>query len=254
MIRWRMTRRQTAFIAGVYIMLALYMTGIPQQTILRGTRTIHSYGPAAGGAPDSVVVMLHSSSADGADILSLAPAMAAYMPHTLFIAPDGIVPSRHVPFYFSWFDKRWGDGKPAVRRLLPPAVSYVDGLVMAQAHRHDLPPRRIALFGFSQGAVTALHAGPQLEYELAGIAALAGYVAGDMRDARQRPPVFLSHGADDRKIAFSEMAATRAALTDAGFEVTAFAAPGVGHEVGGTQVARAAAFLAASLDNARARE
>jgi phospholipase/carboxylesterase len=141
-----------------------------------------------------------------------------------------------------------GDGKAAVRRRLPQAASYIDDFVTALAKRHDLPPRRIALFGFSQGAVAALYAGPRLEYELAGIAALAGYVVDDAQAVRQRPPVFLSHGADDGRIAFAEMAAARSALAGAGFAVTTQAVPDGGHEIGGVQTMRAAAFLAAALD------
>ena len=51
-----------------------------------------SFGPAAGGPPRQLVVLLHGVGADGQDLIGLAPMLAELLPHARFVAPDGPQP------------------------------------------------------------------------------------------------------------------------------------------------------------------
>ena len=55
------------------------------ELVLAGPR----FGPARGGRPKQLVVLLHGWGADGNDLIGLAPALAPVLPDAEFLAPDG---------------------------------------------------------------------------------------------------------------------------------------------------------------------
>jgi phospholipase/carboxylesterase len=46
-------------------------------------------GPAAGGKPRRLVLLLHGVGADGNDLIGLAPYFAQALPDAAFVSPDG---------------------------------------------------------------------------------------------------------------------------------------------------------------------
>jgi phospholipase/carboxylesterase len=48
--------------------------------------------PASGGAPKSLVILLHGYGSNGEDLIDLAPYWQAALPDTLFLAPDAPQP------------------------------------------------------------------------------------------------------------------------------------------------------------------
>ena len=66
----------------------------------------YTFGPAAGGAPTSMVILLHGVGADGQDLLGLAPVLAEKLPHTVFVSPDGAQPFDMAPMGRQWFSIR----------------------------------------------------------------------------------------------------------------------------------------------------
>ncbi|MBU0859005.1 MAG: hypothetical protein KJ667_03630, partial [Alphaproteobacteria bacterium] len=107
-------RWQIITVLLVYGALFLYFSGLPQKTIFKGTPGIYSYGPISGKAPRQLVVMLHSSTADGRDVLTLATALAKFLPEAVFVAPDAIFPSTRVVYYFDWFNRWPWDNKKSL--------------------------------------------------------------------------------------------------------------------------------------------
>ena len=51
------------------------------------------YGPAAGGAPQQLIMLLHGVGADGRDLLEMAPHLAEFFPNAAFVAPNA--PNRY---------------------------------------------------------------------------------------------------------------------------------------------------------------
>ena len=114
--------------------------------------------PAAGGAPRSLVVLLHGYGADGADLIGLAESWGQAVPDALFLAPDAPDRCEMAPWGRQWFSL--SDMDPAhLAAGVARAVPLVSGLAAAEAVRHGIAPGRIALMGFSQGAMLALAAG-----------------------------------------------------------------------------------------------
>ncbi len=158
--------------------------------------------PPASGEVRAAVVFLHGYGANGADLLGLAEPMAPHMPDTLFIAPDAPEACIAAPFGLQWFPIPWIDGsseETAEAGLLAAAAdldAFLDGLMAEE----DLLPEQVALFGFSQGAMMALHVAPRREDGVAAIVACSGrLLRPDLLadEARARPPVLLIHGAGE---------------------------------------------------------
>jgi phospholipase/carboxylesterase len=115
----------------------------------------------------------------------------------------------------------------------------------------SLRPSKVALGGFSQGAMLACDVALQTERPLAALVLLSGtYLTKDEWDPlmgrRRGLPVFLSHGAADGMLPFSQSDRLRDALTGAGLAVTWVPFRG-GHEIPSPVVAALGPFLRAAL-------
>ena len=124
-------------------------------TRLTGPRVVPRSGPAR-----QLIVLLHGVGADGQDLIGLAPALAGFLPHAAFVAPNGPEPCDMAPFGYQWFSLQ--DRRPeALRRGVQAAAPLVDAFLDDELERHGLEDRQLALVGFSQGTMTALHVAPR---------------------------------------------------------------------------------------------
>lgn len=200
-------------------------------------------GPAAGGQPDSLVLLLHGVGADGADLIGLAEPLGVALPHAAFWAPDAPEPCDFAPWGRQWFPL--GEREPHV---LLAGARRAGPWLAAEAARvaAERGVARIALLGFSQGAMVALQAGLRMAPAPLAIVAIAGR-ALDAAEMTARPKVLLLHGAADAVVPAEANRAAEAVLRQAGVAVEAEIEPGLGHGISDAQVARAADFLARAL-------
>ncbi len=201
--------------------------------------------PRAGGAPRQLVVLLHGVGADGNDLIGLAPQLARRLPHAAFVAPNGPEPCDMVPMGYQWFSLR--DRRPEALLLgVQAAAPLLDRFLDAELERNRLPPHRLALVGFSQGTMMALHVGPRRERQIAGILGYSGALVGAERlpaEVRSRPPVFLIHGDADEVVPVQALFAAVAGLQAAGIPVQWSIRPGLPHAIDPESVEHGAAFL-----------
>ena len=210
------------------------------------------WGPRPGGAGRQLVVLLHGVGADGHDLIDLAPAWAPALPDAVFAAPHGPEPyDNQVPGGASegpgrqWFSL--ADRSPAAllagaARALP----LLDAYVAAELERLGLPPDAVALMGFSQGAMMALHAGLRRRPPPRGILAYAGALleAPDLAAAcTGHPPTLLAHGEDDNMVPFARAGVAQAALQRLGIPLQTLWRPGLGHAIDDAGLATGALFL-----------
>ena len=166
--------------------------------------------PASGGPARSLVVFLHGYGADGNDLIGLGPVLAPLLPDTAFVSPHA--PGQHpeVPGGRQWFPLANMDAA-RLRDGVLSAASALDAFLDAELARHNLDDGALALVGFSQGAMMALHVGPRRPERIAGIIGYSGLLAGPeflQAELRNRPPVLLVHGEADPLIpAMATMAA-----------------------------------------------
>ena len=204
--------------------------------------------PARVGKARSVVVCLHGYGADGADRLGLAEAFAPHLPHTAFIAPDAPEPCRAAPFGRQWFPIPWIDGSSEAEAAAGLAAAHadLDAFLDARLAEEGLGPEALAVFGFSQGAMMALHVLPRRAQAVAGIVACSGRLLAPERlaaEARAKPPVLLMHGDRDEVVPFADMGAAGDALVAAGFETYAHVMQDAGHGIAPDGLGSALGFL-----------
>jgi phospholipase/carboxylesterase len=201
------------------------------------------------GAADALVVLLHGLGADGNDLISLAPMLARSLPRVAFAAPNAPFPCDMAPFGFQWFSFRSqapADILAGVERAAPVLAAFLD----AELARCGVAPARLALLGFSQGTMMALHVGLRRAAAPAAIVGFSGALIAPERlprEIRARPPVTLVHGDADPVVPHAALAAAEAALAAQGVPVESTTRPGLGHGIDETGIALASRALVAAL-------
>ena len=157
-----------------------------------------------GGAAKRLVVFLHGYGADGNDLIEIGRAWQGLLPDTAFVSPHAPEPCGQAPTGRQWFnltfrnpDERWLGCTKAV----PGLQRFID----AELTRRNLPPSALALVGFSQGTMMALHAGLRRPVAPAAIVGYSGiFVLPNEADPevvapeiKSKPPVLLIHGDSD---------------------------------------------------------
>lgn len=209
-------------------------------------------GPASGNPARQLVVLLHGVGADGHDLIDLAAAWAPALPDAAFAAPDGPEPyDNQVPGGAmtgpgrQWFSL--ADRTPAVLLAgAARAAPLLDAWVAAELDRLGLPADAVALMGFSQGAMMALHAGLRRRPPPRAILAYAGALLDtpDLAAAcTGHPPVLLVHGEADEVVPFARAGAAEAALGRLGMPVQTLWCPGLGHGIDEAGLSTGALFL-----------
>jgi len=203
------------------------------------------WGPADGGAPRKLVVLLHGLGADGFDLIDLAPNWGKAVPDALFVAPHAPEPCDIAPYGRQWFSV--GDRTPAnLLAGMRVAASHLDAFLDAELARLGLAAGDMALMGFSQGAMTALFTGLRRDPPPAAILAYSGRLVGAEimpAEIRGRPPVLLVHGEDDEVVPVEGSRAAEAALLDLGVTVESHWRPGLGHGLDDVGIMQGALML-----------
>src|SRR5712691_3832426 len=110
------------------------------------------------GAARQLVVFLHGYGADGNDLIEIGRAWQGLLPHAAFVSPHAPDPCGQMPTGRQWFplasrdvSERWH----GVSRAAPVLQRFLD----RELARRNLPSSALAIVGFSQGTMMALHVG-----------------------------------------------------------------------------------------------
>jgi phospholipase/carboxylesterase len=207
-----------------------------------------------GGRARYLVVLLHGYGADGNDLIDIGRAWQQLLPDTAFVSPHAPRPCGQAPMGREWFpltfrepSERWNGVKAAA----PVLNRFLD----AELERRKLPPSALALVGFSQGTMMALHVGlrraaaPLAIVGYSGI--LVGPVSGELEAMKDeivsRPPVLLVHGDRDDLIPAQALFHAAQGLAQLGVPVEWHLSAGIGHGIDAEGLRHGGEFLARRL-------
>jgi phospholipase/carboxylesterase len=207
--------------------------------------------PPAGRKPRQLVVLLHGFGADGNDLIALGQQWRPLLPDAVFVSPHA--PERCLaggrgyqwfPLTFRDMDERW-NGCVGARPGL-------DAFLDAELRRHGLPDSALALVGFSQGTMMALHTGLRRAAAPAAILGYSGMLAGaeHLGEARAKPPILLVHGDADQVIPVEALFESAEALGKAGLPCQWHLSAGVAHGIDGEGLRQGGLFLADAFSRA----
>ena len=202
----------------------------------------------AGGRASALVVLLHGYGANGDDLIGLAQGWQQHLPAAAFVAPNAphAIPGMYGAL--AWFELTLRDPHEYWRGVVA-ARPGLDRFIAAELARLALPPERLALVGFSQGTMLALHVGLRRVQAPAAVVGYSGLLAGPehLPEITATPPLLLVHGEADDLIPVEALHLAREALAAAGLRVEWHVRPQLGHgiDAGGQQLA--AHFLADAL-------
>jgi phospholipase/carboxylesterase len=205
--------------------------------------------PARAGPARQIIVFLHGYGADGNDLLSVGREWARLMPHAIFVAPHAPEPCGMASFGFQWFPLTFRDPHECWRGVTaaaPVLDQYLDRILAERG----LDESQLALVGFSQGTMMALHVGTRRNRAPAAIVGYSGLLAGPehlAKEARSRPPVLLVHGEFDDLIPVDALFLAAQGLAAAGIPVEWHVSRGIGHGIDHEGLSLGGAFLRRTL-------
>lgn len=188
--------------------------------------------PASGGAPKSLVILLHGYGSNGEDLIGLVPHWRHAFPDTLFISPNAPQICPGAPGGYQWWPITSMDPQSRIAGARA-AAPILDAFIDAQLSRYGLSEDKLALVGFSQGTMMALQVGLRRPRPVAGILGYSGMLAdeGGLSEITNRPPILLIHGDADPMVPVAAFHHAGATLQGLGYEVGGHVSPGLGHSI-----------------------
>jgi phospholipase/carboxylesterase len=211
-----------------------------------------SLQPASGGRPKQIVLLLHGFGSNGADMIALAPHWQALLPDALFLAPNAPQRMGAMAAAYQW----WPLSAFTPQALASGAASAapaIDTFIDRKLAQYDLGEADLAIAGFSQGTMMALHVGLRRSHQVAAIVGYSGMLTGAPELARlpiAKPPVLLVHGSADAIVPVAALHAAKAALDQVGIDATTHVSTGVGHSVDPVGLQLGGAFIARAFARA----
>ena len=192
----------------------------------------------------SIVILLHGYGADGENLISLAAELSKAFPDTHFFSPNGILPFENAPFGYQWFGLN-DRSEQSMLKGLNNAAPYINQFIDYQLQKFNLSDENLALIGFSQGAMLALHTALRRTKKIGAVISFAGMLVAPQllqTELKSKPPVSFIHGALDDVIPLPAMQMALAALEYAHIPVETIIEPMLGHSIGtvGLEFARKA--------------
>lgn len=205
--------------------------------------------PARGGKADALVILLHGYGSNGADLISLAPYWQKVLPGAAFVSPNAIEPVPQAPGGYQWFPISQLDPQ-LMEQGARQAAASVDRFIDRELERAGLDDSRLALVGFSQGTMMALHVGLRRKRSPAAILGFSGVLVAARKlkeEMAVKPPILLVHGSEDPMIPVTAMFDSAEALAASGHGAQWHVSYGVPHSIGPDGLDLGGTFLASNL-------
>ena len=187
------------------------------------------------GKAKQMVMFLHGYGANGDDLLGIGEEWAEALPDTVFVAPHAPDPCEMGGGGYQWFSIREIDQKAferekMVETVAPALSAYID----EQLQKWGIAEGKLAVVGFSQGAMMAMYTMPRRKAPCAAIIGYSGILldaAGLKAAGVVKMPVLAIHGDADGIVPPKYLAGVQDGFSEAGFNVETVMRPRLGHGI-----------------------
>lgn len=191
---------------------------------------------------EGAIVFLHGYGSNGFDMMGLAHYFLEAFPNHIYVCPNAPHPCENSSFGFQWFSLL--DRSPEAMIAGVTSTQTVHTLLEEISQRWALPTPKIALLGFSQGAMTAFYHGLCGNLTLGGVVGFSGrLILQDNMQVHHRPPLMVIHGGEDNVVPVSAYNHTLELLNTRKIGYEALFRPHLAHSIDETGVVRACSFL-----------
>ena len=207
-----------------------------------------SLQPLSLATPEQIVLLLHGYGSNGDDLIALARQWQHLLPDALFLAPNAPERCGIGRGYQWWALDAFSPG--ALAAGAGAAAPAIDAFLDRKLEQYALTESNVALVGFSQGTMMALHVGLRRPRPSAGILGYSGALTGTAAladEIRSRPPVLLIHGSADQVVPATALDVAERELKRLGVDVRTHLSKGLGHSVDAEGLRLGAEFLVQKL-------
>ena len=189
-----------------------------------GARVLQAGAPLAEAT--AAMILAHGRGASAEDIMLLAGELE--MPGFAYLAPQAAGNT--------WYPYPYSAPTTANEPWLSAALATLER-ISTLVQEASVPPERLVLLGFSQGACLTLEFAARNARRYGGVVGLSGALIGPPDSPRDYPgslegtPVFLGCSDVDPHISAGDVRSAAEVLRRLGGDVTASLYPGMGHEV-----------------------
>jgi phospholipase/carboxylesterase len=208
---------------------------------------------AKSGKARQLVVFLHGYGADGADLIEIGRQWRAFLPDADFVAPHAPERCAMTPMGRQWFPLTMRDPNERWQGVIS-ARPTLDAFLDAELEKRGFDERSLALVGFSQGTMMALHTGlrrrvaPRAILGYSGILVLGPDQPGAERPAQNPPPAtLLVHGEADELIPAEALLVSASTLAEMNVPTQWHLSAGLGHGIDNAGLIHGGLFLAQSF-------
>lgn len=201
-----------------------------------------------------LVVFLHGYGSDGNDLIAIAKQWQNFLPDAAFVSPHAPEPCAQAHGGRQWFpltfqdpDEQW----VGVNKAQPALDVFLD----AELKRYGLDDSKLAIVGFSQGTMLALHVGLRRKIAPAAILGYSGVLVAPehLGEAKarglngKRPPILLIHGNQDDLISAEALFISAEELAKADIPCEWHLSVNLGHGIDSGGLLHGGLFVAKSL-------
>lgn len=204
----------------------------------------------SGQAPKQLVILLHGLGADGNDLISLADDWKDLLPDAEFISPNAPFPCDMAPFGYQWFSLQ-SFAPESIYKGAIDAATILNPYIDQELSKRNLTDADLALVGFSQGTMMALHVALRRPQSCAGVLGFSGALTGAdvlKNEIQSKPEILLFHGDQDMVVPIQAMYMAEKTLKDLNCPVKTNIRQGLGHGIDAYSIQTGGVFLKNSFD------
>ncbi len=206
-----------------------------------------SFVAPKSGKAKQLVVFLHGYGANGDDLLSLSDEWRDDLPDAAFVSPNAPDVCDSFAGGFQWFQIRAVDRNTIEReKQVQNVTGTLNAFLDEQLKEWGVDESKLAVAGFSQGAMMAMYAMPRRKKPCAGVIAYSGMLIdaeGLKGEGIVKMPILAIHGDTDSVVIPQSLEYAEKGFSDAGFNIETMMRPGLGHGIDHLGVMRSLEFL-----------